>query len=188
MMANNIVLTVAADTDIAQLQANGSSTVSYDLGCANGYDADGMCGPFWFDPTTRMTYSIDNLGDMKHDYTDELHTIFGNWTTGQDLFAGAWRCAMEGGPKGSLADTIVNSDGIVTVDCLSDLNICEWNMVSLDADQEFNNCPAQQGYIVDGCSGDCGSSDGSVRGVNVPFAYAGAYLTQAPELDCVCNQ
>ena len=184
--ANNLIIGQATDTDINQLVANTSSAggLSVDTGCqGTGYNVEGLCGPFYYDPTIGDTFSLDNLGDMRTNYTKQLQTVLGNWTTGDMLFGGAYRCQNDGGVQGSLASTVIQTDGNITLDCLSDLKVCEWNLGSLGADDEFTDCPTQTGYVVNGCRG---CWDGSLD-VNVPNAYLGAYLVNPGENDCVCN-
>ena len=184
--ANNLIVGQGTDTDINQLVSNTSSQggLSYDTGCdGNGYNSEGLCGPFYYDPTIGNTFSLDNLGDMRTNYTSQLDIVLGNWTTGDMLFGGAYRCQNDGGVQGSLATTVIQTNGNITLDCLSDLKVCEWNLASLGSDDEFTDCPTQAGYVVNGCAG---CSDGSFD-VNVPNAYLGMYLVNPNENDCVCN-
>ena len=183
--ANNLIIGQATDTDINQLVANSSDVgLSYDTGCAGkGYNSEGLCGPYYYDPTIGDTFSLDNLGDMRTNYTKQLEIVLSNWTTGDMLFGGAYRCQNNGGVQGSLATTVIQTNGNITLDCLSDIKVCEWNLGSLDADSEFTDCPTQAGYVVNGCKG---CSEGSLD-VNVPNAYVGAYLVSPGEMDCVCN-
>ena len=184
--ANNLIVGQSTDTDINQLVANTSSQggLAYDTGCdGNGYNSEGLCGPFYFDPTIGDTFSLDNLGDMRTNYTKQLQIVLGNWTTGDMLFGGAYRCQNDGGIQGSLASTVIKTNGNITLDCLSDIKVCEWNLASLDADSEFTDCPTQAGYVVNGC---VGCSDDSLA-INVPNGYIGAYLVNPGEQDCVCN-
>ncbi|KAL9033258.1 MAG: hypothetical protein Q9214_007601, partial [Letrouitia sp. 1 TL-2023] len=186
--ANNVVLAQAPDTDINDLQATAGDELAYDTGCGHGYDEYSICGPFWFDPRVKTTFSLDNLGEMTKDYHDDMRTIFSNWTTPDMLFGNAYRCAKSGGDANG--PTIrTNSDGSVEIDCLSDIKICTWNQESLDFDKEFSDCPMQGNFGTRGvCSGgDCGDSEGSIIGVNVPAGYAGIYLYGAPPNYCVCN-
>ena len=184
--ANNLIVGQGTDTDINQLVSNTSSQggLAYDTGCdGNGYSSEGLCGPFYYDPTIGNTFSLDNLGDMRTNYTNQLDIVLGNWTTGDMLFGGAYRCQNDGGVQGSLATTVIQTNGNITLDCLSDLKVCEWNLASLGSDNEFTDCPTQAGYVVNGCRG---CSEGSFD-VNVPNAYLGMYLVNPNENDCVCN-
>ena len=183
--ANNLIIGQATDTDINQLVANTSDVgLAYDTGCAGkGYNSEGLCGPYYYDPTIGDTFSLDNLGDMRTNYTKQLEIVLGNWTTGDMLFGGAYRCQNNGGVQGSLASTVIQTNGNITLDCLSDIKVCEWNLGSLDVDSEFTDCPTQAGYVVNGCKG-CAEG---MMDVNVPNAYVGAYLVNPGEMDCVCN-
>ena len=186
LQANNIIIGQSTNTDINQLVANSTDQLAFDTGCPGmGYNEMGMCGPFYYDNITGNSYSLDNLGDMRKNYTEDLSIMFGNWTTGDMLLGGAYRCQNDGGVKGSLANTVISTNGNVSLDCLSDMQVCEWNLGSLDVDKEFTNCGSQTGYVVNGCaSGGCGE-DGT--DVNVPNGYVGQYLVNPNSLDCVCN-
>ena len=189
--ANNMHLTRAVDTDINELQLNSTDSLAFDTGCGSGYDAAGICGPYWFDPAAKVTYSLNNYNSMGKSPHDDMETLFANWTTGDLLFGGAARCAASGGPKADgLAQTVIGADGKVVLDCLSSAQICTWDVNSIEVQHEYTDCPSQPGYVVDGCSGDangCGSSDGSTGSINVPNGYIGGYLLGAPQTDCVCN-
>ena len=184
--ANNIIIGQSTNTDINQLVNNSTDQLAFDPGChGKGYNDRGMCGPFYYDSVTGNSYSMDNLGDMRKNYTEELEVVLGNWTTGDMLFGGAYRCQNSGGVKGSLANTVISTNGNVSLDCLSDIQVCEWNLASLDVDHEFTNCASQTGYVMNGChNGGCG--DGGIS-VNVPNGYVGRYLVNPGPLDCLCN-
>ena len=184
--ANNFHLDRAIDTDISELQRNSSDALSYDTGCGNGYDGAGICGSFWFDSAAKVTYSLNNYNSMGSSTHDILETLFTKYTSGDLLFGGAARCAAQGGPKDSLATTAIQPDGQVVIDCLSSAQLCTWDVNSIEADHEFTDCPSQPGYVVDGCTGDCGSSDGSSN-ANVPNGYVGGYLQFSNPTTCVCN-
>ncbi|KAL8715421.1 MAG: hypothetical protein Q9220_000755 [cf. Caloplaca sp. 1 TL-2023] len=188
LTANNFVITRAIDTDINALQLNTTDGLAFDPGCGHGYDEDGMCGPYWYDQNAHVTYALNNNGDGKSrtNYGPLLKTMFGNWTTGDLIFGGAARCAASGGPHGSLAQTVVAADGTITLDCLSMVKICTWDVNSMEADHEYTDCPSQSGFAVDGCSGRCGDSEGTMFDVNVPNAYIGGFI-QAGGNYCVCN-
>ena len=187
LAANNIQLTRAIDTDINELQLNSSDSLAFQTGCGTGYDANGICGPYWFDPTTKTTYSLNNYNAMSRSPHSDMITLFANWTSGSLLFGGAARCAAAGGPNpdglAAQTPTVNPADGSVTLDCLSSAQICTWDVNSIDVQHEYTDCASQPGYVVDGCSGDangCGNSDGSTASVNVPSGYIGGYLLGAP--------
>ena len=190
LTANNVVVGRAVDTDVAQLQQNSSDNLAFNTGCGSGYDSNGICSAYWFDSKTKTTYSLDNLGDIFYDFHDTMGTLFDNWTTGDLLFTGAARCLAQGGTKpGGLATTVINSAGNVSVDCLSNIKICTWDMNSLDVEHEFTDCPSQTDYIVKGCGNrnGCENADGALMDVTVPHGYLGAYLQDSNGNTCVCN-
>ncbi|KAL8872472.1 MAG: hypothetical protein Q9174_001902 [Haloplaca sp. 1 TL-2023] len=188
--ANNIHLSRAIDTNVQELQQSAGDELAFDTGCANDYDAKGICGPYWYDGTTRTTYTLNDYNNMAKSYHDQMETMFGNWTTGDLLFAGASRCQASGGLKdGNLANTIINADAsnYVTLDCLSSAKVCTFNPDDQDVEREFTDCDSQPDYVSKGCSNECGDSSGSVFQINVPNGYIGAYLTGSSANQCVCH-
>ena len=65
------VITRTAGVDVHALQTN-SSAGTGDLGCANGYDSIGICGPWYFDGTD--TYSLVNQNDFQQDESNLFQT------------------------------------------------------------------------------------------------------------------
>ena len=179
LTANNVIITRANNTDIADLAAGANNGLSYTTGCESGYDSNNFCGPFWYDNTTNTTYSLDSLRDMKNDFSSIRQQIFSNWTTPESLYRGAAECHDLGGSNGQLDQYLILGNTINTA-CLSNTQVCTWDSTSLDEDHEFADCPSQAGYLVNGCIGED-------DGVNVPNGYIGQYLTDAPSLDQVCN-
>ncbi|KAL9102210.1 MAG: hypothetical protein Q9163_002616 [Psora crenata] len=185
---NNIFLTRALNTSVDHLQRNLSDQLSFPTACGQGYDEDGVCSTYWYDNRTDTTYALNSRSDMRKNFHELMKTMFGNWTSGDLLFAGAARCAARGGyTDGQLASTIIR-DGRVNVDCLSSLQVCTWEMNSLDYEREFTDCPAQKGYITNGCRGQNSCTDDSgLRAINVPRGYLGTYLLNPGFFNCVCN-
>ncbi|MCJ1277946.1 hypothetical protein MMC21_005760 [Puttea exsequens] len=181
LSANNVIITRANATNIHAL-ASEEGGLAYTTGCEGGYDEGGFCGPFWYDNTSDTTYSLDNLGDMGTDYYSKMQQIFSNWTTPELLLGGAAKCNALGGSKGELEKHLVQGTSINTA-CLSNAQVCTWDLDSLDVDHEFADCPSQRGYISNGCDGECNGG----YTVNVPKGYIGQYLTDPPVLGCVCN-
>jgi hypothetical protein len=185
LTANNIIITRANATDIHSMATTTDGGLAYTTGCEGGYDHHNVCGPFWYDKSTNTTYSLNNLGSMGDSYASLFQQIFSNWTTPELLLRGAAECAALGGSKGQIDQYFVQG---TTFDpaCLSNTQMCSWNLNSLDVDHEFADCPTQNGYLVNGCTGHngCGGED---SGVNVPSGYIGLYLTNPPTSECVCN-
>ena len=179
LTANNAIITRANNTNIAQIAADPNIDLSYTTGCEHGYDSNNFCGPFWYDNTTNTTYSLDNMGDMRENYASVREQIFLNWTTPEFLYGGAAGCHDIGGSNGQLDEYLILGNTINTA-CLSNTQVCTWDLTSYNEDQEFVDCPSQTGYIANGCVGED-------FGVNVPNGYIGPYLTDAPSLDQVCN-
>ena len=179
LTANNAIITRANNTNIAELAAGANNDLSYTTGCENGYDSDSFCGSFWYDNTTNTTYSLDNLQNMRDDFRPIREQIFSNWTTPEFLYRGAAACHDIGGSNGQLDEYLILGNTINTA-CLSNTQVCTWDLTSDSVDQEFVDCPSQTGYLANGCVGED-------DGVNVPNGYIGPYLTDAPSLDQVCN-
>ena len=179
LTANNVIITRANNTNIAKLAAGANNGLSYTTGCENGYDSNNFCGPFWYDNTTNTTYSLDGRGNMADDFSAIRQEIFSNWTTPESLYRGAAGCHDIGGSNGQLDQFLILGNTLNTA-CLSNTQVCTWDLTSLDEDHEFADCPSQAGYIVNGCMGED-------DGVNVPNGYIGQWLTDPPFLDQVCN-
>ena len=180
LTANNVIITRANNTNITALAAGGANNgLSYTTGCENGYDSNNSCGSFWYDNTTNTTYSLDNPKNMYDDFNSIRQQIFSNWTTPESLYRGAAECHDIGGSNGQLDQFLILGNTLNTA-CLSNTQVCTWDLNSLDEDHEFVDCPSQTGYIANGCVGED-------DGVNVPNGYIGEYLTDAPDLDQVCN-
>ena len=179
LTANNAIITRANNTNIADLAAGPNNDLSYTTGCESGYDSNNFCGSFWYDNTTNTTYALDSLQNMNDDFSSIREQIFSNWTTPESLYRGAAECHDLGGSNGQLDQFLILGNTINTA-CLSNTQVCTWDLTSLDEDHEFADCPSQTGYIANGCTGED-------DGVNVPNGYIGPYLTDAPDLDQVCN-
>ena len=179
LTANNVIITRANNTNIAKLAAGANNGLSYTTGCENGYDSNNFCGPFWYDNTTNTTYSLDGRGNIADDFSAIRQEIFSNWTTPESLYRGAAGCHDIGGSNGQLDQFLILGNTLNTA-CLSNTQVCTWDLTSLDEDHEFADCPSQAGYIVNGCMGED-------DGVNVPNGYIGQWLTDPPFLDQVCN-
>ncbi|KAK0512349.1 hypothetical protein JMJ35_005477 [Cladonia borealis] len=180
LTANNVIITRANNTNIAALTAGGANNgLSYTTGCENGYDSNSFCGSFWYDNMTNTTYSLDSPKTMYDDFSSIRQQIFSNWTTPESLYRGAAECHDIGGSNGQLDQFLILGNTLNTA-CLSNTQVCTWDLTSLDEDHEFADCPSQTGYLVNGCMGED-------DGVNVPNGYIGEYLTDAPSLEQVCN-
>ena len=132
LQANNWVITRAIDTDVNQLQANGSA-VGWDIpGCGSGYDSDSICGAYYFNEAIKVSFSIDNFGDMSTNATTDLSQLFANWTTPDLLFNGAAQCEAEGG---SAPNVTIGASGI-DASCLSNTKVCTWYVSSLPSLQK----------------------------------------------------
>ncbi|KAI9839785.1 MAG: hypothetical protein M1838_004253 [Thelocarpon superellum] len=182
--SNDVIATVAMDTDVQQLWANSSNSLSYDINCPY-YDQYGVCNAWWHDNSTNRAYALDSLRHMSKNFNSDMETIFSNnWTTGALLFAGADQC--KGTPNYQQSPGISDfspTQGLTTA-CMSTLTMCTWQMgCNLAAFCEFSDCPTQDGFEMNGC----GDGDSSIYSVNVPYGYIGDFLTNANPLSEVCN-
>lgn len=182
--ANNIVATVGHNTNVAQLQANSSDSLSYDIKCP-GYDNNTMCNGWWYDETTNASFALDDYKSMSRNYHDDLSHFFNSgWTNGSLLFGGAARCQQAGGGAPVLNIAAGNSLGSMA-QCFSTVKLCSWNLgCALDSKCEFTDCPLQKGFGVNGCKGGEGYG---IYDFNVPYNYLGTYLTGANSASTVCN-
>ena len=188
LTANNMIVTLARDTNPYELAHNDSLTSSNLISC-DSYDEYGVCSAWWYDPGTNAAYSLSSLTDPENNYYDLMETMFSSdWTSGSDLFLGAKYCAdyvaMNGGDKGPALDTTTMAPR-----CISNIQICVWkkDCELLDHNCEYtgeygwDGCHTQSSYLQEGCS------DAQVTSVKVPSSYLGGLdTTENPDL-IVCN-
>ncbi|KAI9852120.1 MAG: hypothetical protein M1838_001744 [Thelocarpon superellum] len=179
--ANNIIGARALDTNVQQLQANSSSTLSYDIHCA-AYDQYNTCNAWWYDESNHITYTLDSLEDASRNPYSDLQTMFSNaWTTGPLLFGGASKCK---GSSGYQKSPTLSNQGGLSFDCISTLQMCTWDLhCGLSTTCEFSDCPVQESFAVNSCS----HAEDAIYSVTVPAGYMGSYLTDANPLSTVCN-
>ncbi|KAI9849737.1 MAG: hypothetical protein M1838_006273 [Thelocarpon superellum] len=173
--AKNIVATVGRDTNVQQLQAN--STLQYDLNCAS-YDANGVCGAWWYDNQTNNAYALDDPKTMSHNFHDDMEYLFhNNWTTGAMLFGGAYQC--KGTDQYQQPPSIsLNSQGLQT-GCMSTLQVCTWQMHCNPYELcEFTDCPTQPYFNAHGCQ----LLSGPTTQAQLPAGYLGDYLQKCTHL------
>ena len=122
LQANNWVIARAIDTDINELQANGSAA-GWDIpNCGNGYDGNSLCGAYYFNKAIDVSFSLTNNGDLSNDPTSAMDQLFANWTTPDQLFNGAAQCQVQGGS----APVVTTGASGLDASCLSNLKVCTW--------------------------------------------------------------
>jgi len=188
LTANNIIVTLARETNPYELTHNGSLTTPGLVSC-DYYDEYGVCSAWWYDPDTNAAYALLSLTDLSTNYYDLMQTIFSSgWTTGSNLFLGAKACAdyvaMNGGDKGPALNT-----DTMAPRCISNIQVCVWkdDCEPLDGNCEFtgeygwDGCKAQRDYLKESCA------EAQVDSVRIPSAYLGGLdSSQNPDL-IVCN-
>ena len=186
LTANNIIVTLARDTNPYELAHNGSLTTT-DLISCDSYDEHGVCSAWWYDPNTNSAYALSSRSHPSTNYYDLMETIFSSgWTTGSNLFLGAKECAdyvaTNGGDKGPALNT-----DTMAPRCISNIQVCVWNdkCELLDHNCEFtgeygwDGCKAQSDYLQESCA------DAQIDSVKIPSAYLGALDTTTDFV--VCN-
>ncbi|KAL8710170.1 MAG: hypothetical protein Q9220_005253 [cf. Caloplaca sp. 1 TL-2023] len=180
---DNVIITRALDTDINDLQANGSA-YQYDTGCpGHGYDEWGMCGTWWFDSTNRISYGLESKKAMLNNYTDPLESLFNQGiTTPELLFMNSQLCADAAGSTQGNAPGTALSQGLWNTECISNMEICTWDTVNLGTEHEFTDCKRESEFAME----ECGAGEDLVQ-VTVPASYIGPYLTSELFQGIVCN-
>ena len=100
LQANNVIITVAFDTNPYEVTRNLSASSS-EIAQANSWHVSchdefgkmpyGVCDNWWYDD--KDAYSLFNLGQRNENYHDLMMQMFQEeWTTGEDLFHGARLC------------------------------------------------------------------------------------------------
>ena len=171
---DDVIITRALDTDINELQLNGSA-LHYDTGCGYGYDEWGMCGSWWYDRTNHISYGLESMKDMLNNYTDPLESLFNQGlTTPELLFLNSQFCAdASGSSQGNAPGTsLTTSTGMWNTECISNMKICTWDLVNLGTDHEFTDCKRESSFAM----GGCGAALEIVQAV-MPASYIGPYLT-----------
>lgn len=189
LTANNIIVTLARETNPQQLASNGSLTTTNLISCAS-YDEYGVCSDWWYDPGTNAAYGLASITKPDKNYYDLMETMFSSgWTTGADLFLGAKACAdyvaMNGGDKGPGLDPVTMKPR-----CISNIQICVWDFAcplddegcEFTGEYGWNGCKPQQDYLREGCAGAAATTP-----VEIPAAYLGALDTTTDSSVIVCT-
>ena len=181
---DKVIITRAVDTDVNQLQLNGSA-LGYDTGCGHGYDEWNMCGQWWYDSVNNISYGLESQKDELLNYTDALESLFGSGiTTPELLFANSQMCATSSGStQGNPPGAQVTTNGIWNTECISNLKVCTWDVTNLDVDKEFTDCPAEDSFAREGCG-----QGTDVNQALVPASYIGPWLTSGEFEGIVCNK
>lgn len=122
---NNVYGTIGLNTNVQSLATNGSKT-AYDFSDCEGYNAQNVCGEWWYSGRYNSSFGLDHFSHMTRSYGDVLTTLLSNYTTGELLFDGAYACNANGN-YGQPVNVTVNAAGINT-GCLSQLRIVTWDM------------------------------------------------------------
>ena len=178
LAGNEVKAVLALDTNPQKLSTNGS-TLNYDIGCKGGYNEQGVCGQWWWDPQTNIAYGLDDFRYMNRDMNKILSRLLTNYTTGELLFRNAYACNLGGG-YGQPINVTVNAAGVNTA-CLSQLEIRRWDMncreVKINTGCEFIDGPPQNTWM-----GNCAShsSYSTMDGPKycVPKSYLGPLIRQ----------
>ena len=169
IMTNNWQGAVSIDTNPQALATNGTA-LQYDIDC-DGYDANNICNAWWYDGVNNNAFTLYSLSSIKDNPYARMHTIINNgWSTGAQLFAGAYSCNQ----AGHFGQGIMFSpmDGQLNFDCLSQLKICTFDKQCTNAECEFSNCAVEPQWGFNNVLADYTSW------FNVPAGYLGPLLTQ----------
>ena len=170
---NNIYSVVGRGTNVAQLVANSTKELTYNINCP-GYDQFGVCDAWWYSNTTGDTYTLSSFQNSEKDYGDLLSGWFGNYTTPEALFEGSDICTASGG--NGLGPTLANgSDDTINLACVSQITRRTWNMGCNNPTSmstcEFLDGPSQPDFGQKGfeCWERCSYSGPRI----VPYGYLG---------------
>lgn len=177
LQQGQVFITRQLDTNPYDLQHNASASKLSNaqmISCEYGYNEWGQCGPFWWDSTHNVAYSLSYTGDLWNNYSFDLTTVFNNnLTTPELLFLGSQACqdgynaTADASPYQNAASGLVGQDTA----CLSNLAVCTWNLANESYVFVEPWCQsdgyAQDGWNTTNCAGDA---------VDVPIGYLGYYL------------
>lgn len=150
LQANNIIITVANNTNPYEVSRNLSSggriaqQNAWHVNCQENFTTiPGICSDWWYDG--KDAYSLFNLGNRNENYYDLMIYMFEveKWTAGEDLFHGARQCVIELEKSNFLLQDDMNFEsnhkgvgwiGQLYIDpttleaqCSSNARICRWN-------------------------------------------------------------
>lgn len=183
---DDVIITRALDTDVNQLQANGSA-VNFDTGCSGlGYDEWGMCGSWWYDVTNHISYGLNSMKNMLNNYTDPLESLFNQGLTRPELlFMNSQFCAdVAGASQGNAPGTSLTvSTGTWNTECIANMKICTWDVVNWGTEFEYTDCEREAAWAKNGC----GASLEFVQ-IVLPASYLGPYLTSPLYEGIACNK
>ncbi|KAL8829438.1 MAG: hypothetical protein Q9170_006168 [Blastenia crenularia] len=172
---NDIIITLARDTDPHALATNGSLTTPSLVSC-DYYDQYGSCSTWWYDGSSNRAYGLSSTTDPQKNYYDLLQQIFTNeWTTPTLLFSEALECAEY---VKSTNRTNQPTIDLTTLQprCLSNTRICVYDpgCAVNDAECEYTGeygggelCKPATGYM-----GNCGETY-TTQSARIPAAYLG---------------
>ncbi|KAL8731022.1 MAG: hypothetical protein Q9166_003673 [cf. Caloplaca sp. 2 TL-2023] len=159
LSGNNIIGTIAKDTNVQALATNGSQNSINDefkaaMASCTGYSSQNVCDSWWYSGNHNSTFGLDHFSHHDRNFHDLLETLFQKYTTGQLLFDNAYGCSQNGNHGSNSVAVTVSAAGLNT-QCLSQLKILTWNMQCGDISDrlcEFVEEGPQTHWL-----GDCGS-------------------------------
>lgn len=156
---DNFVIARQLDTNPLALYTNGTQGIDLRLINCPGYDSWSMCNVWWYWSDGNAAYSLfsTDANDWHHNYTDDLEAFFDNGNlTPEDLFLGSQLCAIGANtPQGGAPGLTFNyTEGSIATACLSNIQICTWNLEDSWPQFYESECPSQPGYDDDDCPAD----------------------------------
>ena len=184
---DNVIITRALDTDINALQLNSSASLAYDTGCGHGYDQWGMCANWWYDSINDISYGLLSKKDTQLNMTSALESVFNEGlTTPELLFANSQVCAdLSLSTKGQAPGVSFTMSGAGLgwdTPCISNMQICTWDMAVLSTSNEFTDCPTIPDFALNTCGVGVDQSSALM-----PISYIGPWLTWGEYEGDVCN-
>lgn len=179
-----VIITRTLDTDVHALMSNGTD-LNWQTDCTAGYDDNGICGTFWYDSRTDITYALSDGSTPTTNFNSQMTALVAAGVLPAVLFAGSDECAKASRSTQGGAPALAPISGKDAPSCIANMQVCTWGLTpdTVESDSAMSsiftdcttgwNSPAVLGRIgVDGCVGDDddGSSDG---GIDVPAGYVG---------------
>ena len=187
IQANNLILTRQLNTDVNQLQTNGTA-LNWATGCGNGYGKYGECSAFWYDQTSQTSYALADDSNLQHDFSSVLEQLFAIGSSGEQLFRGADLCAQSAG-KNQGGGPVMNFDNSsFSSSCMSNLMVCTWSLTPTDVNtqvipftdcdggtvlQQFGKVPCTTQLPSECTEGAVCAPSGGSTGTTVPLSYLG---------------
>ncbi|KAL9610400.1 MAG: hypothetical protein Q9167_004883 [Letrouitia subvulpina] len=184
---NNVKGTIGLGTNPQALATNWTNTnsnspLAYNLDACKEFDEQNICDAWWYSKNLSSAFGLDDFKAMNKNKADLMKTLLADYTTGEMLFEGSYKCQATKKPDQALNLTI-KPNGLDS-DCISQLQIGTWDMGCDDPTDPRSNCEfleseiPRQPKFLDGNTGAVPFGGEMNPEYSVPYCYLGPLITQ----------